>query len=612
MATRQEREDEARRIVQPFIDDWREHVDSDWAAFRNFAVAQVLADVNLTEEQILEATLVDGANDFGIDAWWLETDEGRATLYLVQSKDTRATRDDLRKLHDGLESVMDPRRAFTANRPLQEYAAELRERLVPHLAIEMHLVSSKLITKGMRKNGEPLETGAARIQDRDYPVSYYTHDIESLRDNLRVEPDQPIQARFTVQREKYFELEPAGGLRSVSTAIKANELADLYNRHRINLFRENPRYYLGTKNPINSEMYQTLKDIPAYFYLYNNGLTGTCSAVNIREGGETVLELRDFQIVNGCQTTVTIHEMWRRGELGDKLQDVLVPIRIIEASNASPMVDSIAAHTNQQTAMKAEDFYSGARVHQGLHADFNRLSPKWFYENKRGTWKNELDARSRREQYGGGEYGPRKIGMKDLAQAALAFLNLPHEAFDKVGSYFADKKVHSDVFPEGIRAEQLLLPHVLLLRANKMAKINDQEAKVRGEENAWSRLYLKFPLVANVGNTLRYLMGIQGTEYLSLEEARRLLATVDEWWPILAPHVFSPLEDFFDRHALEGRAVRSMLRQGDWRDDAFREVKRKVDGQLATEAAIAKEAGLVPTRVGLRKALPIVLPSPGG
>lgn len=612
MATRQDREEEAQRIIQPFVDDWLESTSSDWAAFRNFAVGQVLWDVGLTDEQIEEATSVDGANDMGIDAWWLAADEAGVTLYLVQSKNTRATRDDLRKLRDGFVAVMDPAKAYTANRPLQERAAELRERLVPHLTIEMHLISSRLVTASLRTDGQPLEEETVRIHDNDYPVSLYVHDVESLKQNLQVIDGQPILAQFGIRESDYFKLKPSGGLITVSAAIKGSELARLYNEHRINLFRENPRYYLGL-NKINREMYATLKEDPVNFYLYNNGLTATCSSVaDVSNGNEVSLEMRDFQIVNGCQTTVTIHEIWRRGELGDKLQEILVPIRIIETQNATTMAKLIAERTNRQTAMRSEDFLSGDKVHERLHGDFNRLSPRWYYELKRGTWNTDMRSAQARTPYLGGDFSPRMVKLKDLAQACLAFLGKPHMAGDRVREYFRSEELHRQLFPENVTAQQLVLPYVIFQRGSALVRQTDADAKTRGEPYEWSMQYLRFPLVACVAGILRYLQGFSGENYFAVPDSLRLVESLDTWEKRLLPKILGELVEYFDGQAKEGRAVRSLVRQDDWMATAFDKVKKAIDVQLEAEATAARDSGQEIGAVGLRSVLPIALPSPGG
>ena len=470
MASRQKREEDALNVIQPFVDDWKGRIDSDWAAFRNFAVGQVLWDEGLTDEQIEEATSVDSSGDMGIDAWWLAADESGSKLYLIQSKDARATAEDLTKLRDGFTSVMDPSKAYLANRAVQERAAELRERILPDLTIEFHLVSSRLVQSRLRTDGQPIEDGHLKFEGDRFPYASYVHDVESLAQNLRVISGQPINADFTVGSGDYFVLDPTGGHKSVAASIKASELALLYSKNQINLFRENPCYYLGA-NKVNKEMYETLKSDPVNFYLYNNGLTATCSSVSVTDqNGESKLQMRDLQIVNGCQTTITIHEMWRRAELGEKLRDVLVPIRIIETQNAPQMAQVVAERTNRQTTMKSEDFHSGDSVHRRLHGEFNLLSPPWYYEHKRGTWNTDVRGARARAPYSGGDFGMRLIKMKDLAQACLAFKNLPHIAGDRVREYFRSDDLHASLFPEFVTAQQLLLPYVLFSKVSALVK----------------------------------------------------------------------------------------------------------------------------------------------
>ena len=164
----------------------------------------------------------------GIDAWWLSAEESGLTLYLIQAKDTRATRDDLRKLRSGFADVMDPDNVELANRALQENVAEFRERIAPDLTIETHLVSSRLVSKDLRTDGQPLaglDMPTIEIQGTDYPLTFYVHDVEILAENLRVTPDKPIDAAFSIGQQDFFMLNPNGGLRTVSAAIKANELA---------------------------------------------------------------------------------------------------------------------------------------------------------------------------------------------------------------------------------------------------------------------------------------------------------------------------------------------------------------------------------------------------
>ena len=101
MTQRAKREEESSAIIEPFIEEWLERAGSHFAAFRNWAVGQVLWEENLSDEQIEEAVAVDGPGDMGIDAWYLAKEESTKVLYLVQSKDTKANKSDLDKLKNG-------------------------------------------------------------------------------------------------------------------------------------------------------------------------------------------------------------------------------------------------------------------------------------------------------------------------------------------------------------------------------------------------------------------------------------------------------------------------------------------------------------------------------
>ena len=373
----------------------------------------------------------------------------------------------------------------------------------------------------------------------------------------------------------------------------------------MNLFRENPRFYLG-KNKFNKEIHNTLLEDPVNFYLYNNGLTATCASVDVASDGQDLqLILRDFQIVNGCQTTVSIHEVWRSGDPEQKLKDVLVPIRIIETKNPTTS-EIVAQTTNQQTAMRPEDFRSGDPVHGRLHHEFDRIEPRWYYEYKRGLWNRTGRSAQMRRPYEGGQYEVRRIKMTDLAQASLAFLGHPDEAADRVRIYFRREEKHKEVFPPRVTAQRLLLPYAIFLQASDMVREDEASAKEAGENREWSRRYLRFPLVAMAAEALRYLLGIGGRQYFSQERSVELFQNIERWAEPLLKIVYEALVDHFN-----DKDVRYLVRRTEWYAEGLERVKRRVNLQLQVEQQVAERSGLSIDSVGLRSVLPIVLPSPG-
>lgn len=68
---------------------------------------------------------------------------------------------------------------------------------------------------------------------------------------------------------------------------------------RKTLFNDNVRDFQGD-NSINSEIAETIKNVPERFVLFNNGITIVCSSFS---QGNRLLEIENPQIVNGCQSS---------------------------------------------------------------------------------------------------------------------------------------------------------------------------------------------------------------------------------------------------------------------------------------------------------------------
>ena len=602
MIQRAKREEESAAIIEPFVEEWLERAGPHFSAFRNWAVGQVLWDENLSDEQIEEAVAVDGPSDMGIDAWYLADDESIKVLYLVQSKDTRANKSDLDKLKNGFLDLFHPTKSVNANSEVRTRAAELQSQVNDDLTIEMHLVTSKLVSRNLRTDGQPLWHEDISFLGRTFPTAFYVHDVESLAANIRVIQEQPITARFQLGKDEYFKYETESKYLTVSAAIRAEELARLYNQNRLNLFRLNPRYFLTTKSAVNREILDTLNgDDADNFYLYNNGVTATCSAISDYDVDTgSILELDDFQIVNGCQTTVTIHEKWRQAGGAGNLETVRVPIRIIETPAAKQMAEQVARTTNRQNQMKQEDFRSGDNLHAKLQAEFDKLSPRWFYEYKRGTWNTDFRTARAKLPYVGEPYAPRRIQMKDLAQACLAFKGRPDDSADRVALYFNSETSYREVFPTTCQAQQLFLPHVLFLKANEIAKVNS-------DKYLWATSYLRYPMVAGIAKALRHLLQDSSESYFGSEMSARIVSTLDEWAPELFPLVFEELARSVDKAAQSGRGIRSIVRGRDWLGEVYDAVQHSIDSTLKAEMQVADKLGVPPGGIGLRSVLPVMI-----
>ncbi|WP_081074274.1 AIPR family protein [Burkholderia diffusa] len=148
-----------------------------------------------------------------------------------------------------------------------------------------------------------------------------------------------------------------------------------------NVFYDNVRDFQG-ENSVNREILSTLaSDGPGRetFVLLNNGVTVVCKAINPVGFEFTV---RDFQVVNGCQTSHVLH---RNAELlsGNEF----VTIKLIETEDVD-IANKITKATNRQTEVKLEAFAGLQPFHKELEAFYASvpLSERLYYERRPGQY----------------------------------------------------------------------------------------------------------------------------------------------------------------------------------------------------------------------------------
>ena len=151
---------------------------------------------------------------------------------------------------------------------------------------------------------------------------------------------------------------------------------------RVQVFEENVRAYLGNDNPVNKSIESTLiSDSATRFPILNNGITIVSPEVQL-QGNR--LFLKDFQIVNGCQTANILFKN------KDALQDIMLHIKVIETQSGDVFSEIVRA-TNSQTRIDDPHFYSLLPITKKIEQYFNT------YENE----DSRLYLERRYRQYAG-------------------------------------------------------------------------------------------------------------------------------------------------------------------------------------------------------------------
>ena len=319
-----------------------------------------------------------------------------------------------------------------------------------------------------------------------------------------------------LQPDSSYAIEVAGR-KSLRATVLATEIVRLFRTPGMGyrLFQTNPRGPLANAH-VNKRISSTLDDPVgrATFHLLNNGLCAICDEFEIESEN---LRATNFQIVNGCQTTVTLDS-----RADSELKETLVDLKLAVADAA--LAEEIAIASNSQTALRARDYAGFEKQQRTLQYEFENLQPPWFYEVKQGYWRFVLSDQEKAKFKTGKK--KRHVEVQPLAQASLAFLGYPSEALDRVRFVFEgirniQERAHYErAFPNGVSAGQLLLPWRML------------DFLERHSDN-WKK-FSTFHIVALAANLLRSHYEVEGRTYFSADLTRRLAGTIEEWMPGIA------------------------------------------------------------------------------
>ena len=178
-------------------------------------------------------------------------------------------------------------------------------------------------------------------------------------------------------------------------AIPGNALCSMYADFNTRLLELNVRAFLGVrgKKTANAGLRETLLKEPGHFLAYNNGIVATVDALELTPDRLGIKSLRGLQIVNGGQTTASLHRA--KVKDGANLDDVLVPAKIIHVRSGGEMLDQMVARisksANTQNTVQPADFSANDPFHREVEKLANNTwSPdgraRWFYERARGTY----------------------------------------------------------------------------------------------------------------------------------------------------------------------------------------------------------------------------------
>lgn len=194
------------------------------------------------------------------------------------------------------------------------------------------------------------------------------------------------------------------GYQSYLAIIPGSILAYIYELYGLRLLEQNVRSFLQFSGKINRGIRNTILKEPHMFLAFNNGIATTAEEVRLIEipggHGKAISFVKDFQIVNGGQTTAAIYHSWKKHKAD--ITNIYVQMKLTTIKNPeqfSETVARISEYANTQNKISISDLSSNkecliqlehlSRTVWAPPKAGESLQTRWFFERARGQYRNE-------------------------------------------------------------------------------------------------------------------------------------------------------------------------------------------------------------------------------
>ena len=421
---------------------------SDQAKLRSAAFVFLVARTafDLADQDALDG-IVDGANDFGVDALYFDPpDGGELPIVLIQgkyrtSRDAAFPENGIAQMIDAIDVLFDPERPVTLNRRLTERVEEIRS-LVKEGAIPR--VTAVAANNGARWTAQAQQRIDNAPEDFREQVTWRYLGAKELVGLLRA----PKKIDAELQLIGQATVETFSFRRALTGRMSVVELARLADRYDNHLFERNIRRYLGfAGHQVNDVVAATLRsqDERPNFYFYNNGVTIVCSKFrhNALQRENWSVRVDGMQIVNGGQTARTVQQVAH--EIGpDNIAEAEVLVRIYEMDRDDDNLgEAITIATNRQTPAILHDQWANE---QSLAMSISRLGYRY------------------RTTCGNREVLADEFTSTEVAEAVLAAWRLrPYQARFRTRDHFG--ALYDTIFTKDLNGAQAVVAALLLRTA---------------------------------------------------------------------------------------------------------------------------------------------------
>lgn len=308
------------------------------------------------------------------------------------------------------ESALNQLEKFFRNAVYKDYLKELEESSevfdlahtlaeVPEIKEFLTRVNLFIITNGRYKSKLPTSKSISgyNLFNRVIDIDYIYNISSKARIPLEIDFVQYGGGLPCVKAPEFNE-----EYESYLALIPGMTLAKIYEEFGPRLLEQNVRSFLQFTGKINQGIRKTIKFEPHMFLAFNNGIAATAEEVVFNENSINGLIIdwaKDFQIVNGGQTTASIFHTWKKEKADIGKIFVQIKLTVVKKrENFGEIVNRIAEYANTQNKVSASDLSSNTPFHIELEKisrsvwappkGIQSIQTRWFYERARGQYKN--------------------------------------------------------------------------------------------------------------------------------------------------------------------------------------------------------------------------------
>lgn len=236
--------------------------------------------------------------------------------------------------------------------------------------------------------------------------------------------------------------------------ISGTVLADVYDRYGAQLLEGNVRSFLSTKVAVNKKIRETIISSPQMFFAFNNGISATAVDVIIEDRleGKFITSVKDFQIINGGQTTASLSNARYKDKADLSTVSLQMKLTVINADldETHNLMQKISRSSNSQNKVSDADFFSTHPFHIRMEQISRRIfapavggaqhDTHWFYERARGQYLQAQMRMTKAERNRFITQNPKHqlITKTDLAKARNSWRGLPHKVSKGAQSNFSE------------------------------------------------------------------------------------------------------------------------------------------------------------------------------